>query len=200
MTKHAVSAAAFAAASLAPAALSPQAAVAQSGPYYPDATAPLIASLLQSQGLPTQIRHIASTGDPYVRSKVDGFNFSIYFFTCTKTEPRRCKGIQFFSGYRKNTPLPLSLMNSWNRRKRYARGYLVPDKNTGQLNRARIEMDLSFSGGMHRSIFLAHYRLFRILNRSFRAHIRFNQGAVRGGTGGGSTGGDQSRGIEGLQD
>lgn len=175
-------------------ALAPASANAQSGPAYRDATAPLIVGLLQSRGLPAAISYSKSTGNPYVRSRVDGFSFAIFFFSCTKDTPRRCKGIQFYSGYKKAAPLALPLMNTWNRRKRYARGYLVADK-AGQLTRARIEMDLSFSGGMTRSIFMAHLSLFQRLKKSFREHIGF-RAASRTQKQDSSTG----RGIESLQD
>lgn len=171
-------------------ALAPVSASAQT---YSDATAPLIVGLLQSRGLPAAVSYSKSTGNPYVRSRVDGFNFAIFFFSCTKDTPRRCKGIQFYSGYKKVSPLTLALMNDWNRRKRYARGYLVADSSTGALTRARIEMDLSFSGGMTRNIFLANLRLFQRLKASFRTHIGFRSAgpAKRQGDG---------QGIESLQD
>ena len=190
-------------------ALTPASANAQSGPSYNDATAPLIVGLLQSRGMPASISYSKSTGNPYVRSRSGGFNFAIFFFSCTKVRPRRCKGVQFYSGYKKRSPLTLSLMNTWNRKKRYARGYLVAD-NTGQLTRARVEMDLSFSGGMTRRIFMAHLNLFQRLNTSFRAHIRFGKKAPDRSTGQGQGqgqgqgkrkgSGDHSRGIESLQD
>jgi len=175
-------------------ALAPVSANAQSGPAYSDATAPLIVGLLQSRGLPAAISYSKSTGNPYVRSRVDGFSFAIFFFSCTKETPRRCKGIQFYSGYKKRSPLALPLMNAWNRKKRYARGYLVADK-TGQLTRARIEMDLSFSGGMTRSIFLANLRLFQRLKKDFRTHIGFRAAAKVQ-----KRDSSKSQGIESLQD
>lgn len=148
---------------------------AQTDVDYTNATAPLIVTLLTSRGLPAQIAYGKTSGNPYVRSKVDGFTFSVYLFACDKQEkPYRCKGIQFYSGYKMAQPLSLMQMNEWNRTKRYARGYADRDPATGAYNRARIEMDLSFSGGMTRNIFMAHFGLFRRLNKAFRQHIGFN--------------------------
>ena len=142
---------------------------------YTNATAPLIVTLLTERGLPAKIAYAKSSGNPYVRSRIDDFTFSVYLFACNKEDkPYRCKGIQFYSGYKMTRPLSLALMNRWNRTKRYARGYVDRDRSTGQYTRARIEMDLSFSGGMTRSIFMAHFNLFRRLNRAFRQHIGFN--------------------------
>jgi hypothetical protein len=154
--------------------LSSGASHAQNGNTYGDATAPLIASLLRARGLPAQVNH-TSSGSPYVRSRLDGFKFSVFMFACNKqAKPIPCKGIQFYSGYKMSRPLTYARMNEWNRTKRYARGYVQRDAATGQLTKVRIEMDLSFSGGMTRSIFMAHLNLFRRLNKVFRQHIGFN--------------------------
>lgn len=104
-----------------------------------------------------------STGDPLISSSSGGSNFSVFFFGCTKNTD--CRTIQFFAGYTDHKPT-FNMMNDWNSKKRFARGY-ISDKGA-----ARIEMDVDLDdGGMSTKLFEDNLEFWVAVMGAFEKHI-----------------------------
>jgi hypothetical protein len=75
-------------------------------------SAALVAKELKAMGYTAKINHDES-GDPRVKTRVDGFNWDIFFYNCDPgaLEERRCESIQFYSGYTVSDAFPLTTIN-----------------------------------------------------------------------------------------
>jgi hypothetical protein len=133
-----------------------------------DATGPMMKGWLEARGLRAKLS-ANRRGDPRIVFRLNRVRVILVFFACRGVDVRRCKGIQFSTGYRMRRAQQLGLINRWNQTKRYARAF----RHRTRLNSVRLEQDLSFAGGMTRRIFYAHLTLYQRLNRAFRAHIGF---------------------------
>jgi hypothetical protein len=138
-------------------------------------TAGFIAQQLRAMGLPANIDKDPS-GDPRVGTKVDGYDWSIYFYDCTAGSDlgnRGCISYQFYSGYVVPAIFPLATINKWNTEKRYAKAYLQVqhDKTTN----ARLEIDVLVSGtGADPSrTFQAYFKKMKDTTDAFRKAIGF---------------------------
>lgn len=87
-----------------------------------------------SNGIPAQLT-TDSSGDPLVEFRVDGDTMQVFFYDCT--DNAGCLALQFYSGYRLDTGVELSVINSWNTDRRFVRAY---GTDSGA---ARIEMDIA---------------------------------------------------------
>ena len=106
-------------------------------------TAPTIVEMLESQGLPVVTGYRQLSGDPYVRTRASGIDYIVLFFKCKKARrPRPCQHIMYMARYKLERPVSFRLMNEWNRRVHFQRGYLVQDRATGLWTGARLEMDV----------------------------------------------------------
>jgi len=63
-----------------------------------------------------------SSGTPVVSSRVNGVNFDMYFYECTRG---RCTDIQFAAGW-SNAKVTPDQINQWNTTKRFLRAYWKP--------------------------------------------------------------------------
>ena len=109
-------------------------------------TAGFLAQQLRAMGLSAKIDKDES-GDPRVNTKVDGYDWAIYFYDCTAgsdLENRGCLSYQFFSGYKVPAAFPLATVNKWNIEKRYAKAYLYLQRD--KTYNARLEIDVLVSG------------------------------------------------------
>jgi hypothetical protein len=138
---------------------------AQSSRVYQDVSAADIVRMLQRTGYPAKVSK-DKRGEPKIESKTGKFRWFVGFYGCTKTGEKRCKSIQFYSGYKLANSVPLVMLNRWNKTKRYARGY-----RQGELgNIALIEMDVPFMG-VTETTFRAQLAMFHRHNRQFRIWI-----------------------------
>jgi Putative bacterial sensory transduction regulator len=104
-----------------------------------------------------------NTGDPMIDSSSGGSKFTLFFFGCTKNVD--CRTVQFFAGYTDRKPT-LSMMNDWNAKKRFARGYIADS------GAARIEMDLDLDdGGMSTKLFEDNLEFWVTVMAAFEKHI-----------------------------
>jgi hypothetical protein len=82
-----------------------------------------VASWLRASGYPATIKPDTSDGagsdERVVSSSIDGVNYDIYFYGCSKG---RCDSIQYAAGW-PSSPGSLDRINSWNTAKRYIRAY-----------------------------------------------------------------------------
>ena len=109
-------------------------------------TAGFLAQQLRAMGLSAKIDKDES-GDPRVNTKVDSYDWAIYFYDCAAggdLENRGCLSYQFYSGYQVAASFPLATVNKWNVEKRYAKAYLYLQRD--KTYNARIEVDVLVSG------------------------------------------------------
>lgn len=142
-------------------------------------TAPTIVEMLESQGLPVVTGYRQRSGDPYVRTRASGIDYTVLFYKCKKTRrPRRCQHIMYMARYRLERPVSFRVMNEWNRRAHFQRGYLVQDRATGLWTGARLEMDviLAERGWIRPKTLLPSFIVFHRTNRRFYNLIRSREG------------------------
>lgn len=104
-----------------------------------------------------------NAGNPVIRSGTGGVNFSIYFYGCR--DGQNCRSIQFSSGFKLREPVEPALMNDWNGRKRFARGWADADGNTF------LRLDMNLVGGVTEKNFADTLDLWSILLGDFVKHI-----------------------------
>ncbi len=88
------------------------------------------------QGIPAQLTEDA-VGDPLVEFRVNSDTYQVFFYDCT--ENTDCLALQFYSGYKLDSPVSLETVNSWNSDRRFVRAYRTDE------GAARIEMDIATS-------------------------------------------------------
>lgn len=108
-------------------------------------TAGIVAHELKDLGFDARIDQ-DNNGDPRVNTKVDGYEWSIYFYDCASgaLEERGCASYQFYSGYVVPASFPVATINKWNTEKRYAKAYTQTDRDHS--NHARLEVDVLVTG------------------------------------------------------
>lgn len=120
-----------------------------------------IARLMAESGFGSRVTHDEG-GDPMLESSIDDVRFNIYFFECKSD----CMSIQFSAGFDLDTPLPMEMVNVWNRDRRFGRVYL--DK----MGDPFIEMDIGLADdGIGRKNFDDALETWRILLSEFRNFI-----------------------------
>jgi len=116
-----------------------------------------------------------SNGDPRISLKVDGYDWSIYFYACAPgdNETRPCVSYQFYSGYTSARAVPLATINKWNTEKRYARAYNYVQRD-GKTS-ARIEIDVLAEGtsANRAETFRAFFQKMKEATQDFRKMIDF---------------------------
>ena len=73
-----------------------------------------VASALQSLGYKANLT-TDSSGDPMIKSAIDGVSYFIYFYGCE--ENTSCQDLQFSAGFNLNNGLSSRSMNDWNHNK-----------------------------------------------------------------------------------
>lgn len=97
------------------------ASTAAARPYAPGGvTAPEVAEVLRSKGLPVEITK-DSEGDPTIASSSNDVNWRVYFYSCSSG---RCKSIQFSAGFDLTNGMTYAKINEWNFTKRFSRASL----------------------------------------------------------------------------
>ena len=133
-------------------------------------TAPTIVEMLESQGLPVITGYRQPSGNPYVRTRASGIDYTVLFYKCKKARrPRPCQHIMYMARYKLARPISFRTMNEWNRRVHFQRGYLVQDRATGLWTGARLEMDviLAERGWVRPKTLLPSFIVFHRTNRRF---------------------------------
>ncbi|NBO20480.1 MAG: YbjN domain-containing protein [Rhodobacteraceae bacterium] len=104
------------------------------------ATAPEpIAALMQGAGLQAEIDKDPS-GDPLIKSAVQGANFNVLFYGCTAGKD--CTSVQFFSCFKLDKPATLDVINKWNVEMRYGKAILDESQN------ACLQQDINMAAGI----------------------------------------------------
>lgn len=107
---------------------------------YPAAgvTAKDVAAVLQAKGYQAEIVK-DGTGDPMVKSAVDGTKYRVVFYECDKAG--RCGALEFLVGFDLENGMALPRLNKWNRDERFGHAYLDDE------NDPYIQMDLNADNG-----------------------------------------------------
>jgi hypothetical protein len=107
---------------------------------YPNAgvTAKEVAAVLLAHGYQAEIDK-DGTGDPLVRSAIDGTKYRIVFYECNKTP--RCGALEFLVGFDLPDGMALPRLNKWNRDERFGHAYLDDE------NDPYIQLDLNADNG-----------------------------------------------------
>lgn len=108
-------------------------------------TAAIIVRELKAMGYSSTV-DTDSSGDPRVNMKIDGYDWSIYFYSCASgaRDDRPCVSYQFYSGYTLKQAISPDIINKWNTEQRYAKAYTYVQSNGG--HSARIEIDVLAAG------------------------------------------------------
>lgn len=74
---------------------------------------------LQNKGFKAEVK--TGTSGRYIASAASGVNFDVYFYDCRGS---RCASVQFSAGFDLTNGTTLSVVNNWNREKRYLKAYM----------------------------------------------------------------------------
>ena len=83
-----------------------------------------VAQALSQKGLPVRLGNDAFK-EPLIESYLGKLRFYVYFYECDPA--RRCKNIQFRTGFATRGTLSLVKINDWSTRWRFGRLYLDPE-------------------------------------------------------------------------
>ena len=137
-------------------------------------SAGLVVNELRAMGYSAKIDQDES-GDPRVNTKVDGYDWSVYFYDCGSGPlgERTCISFQFYSGYNVAKSFPQQTINKWNIEKRYAKAYTYVQRDG--TNNARIEVDVLMEGTQAdpRQTFRAYFTKMKNSAEAFRDTIGF---------------------------
>lgn len=123
----------------------------------------VIANFMTDYGLPVE-KTKDSDGDPKIESRIEGTNFSVYFYGCDVGQP--CNSMQFSAGFNLNDPLSMDTVNDWNRGKRFGKVYIDEDGDPF------IEYDINLDfDGVGAKNFDDTIDLWRVILGQFRDHI-----------------------------
>ena len=109
-----------------------------------------------------------STGDPMIRSAVNGHPFRVVFYGCKAN--RECATITFAAGYDKKSATSLETINDWNRKNRFGRAYL-DDEGDPILG---MDVDLD-DGGMSKALFTDNLEFWTAVTGAFQKHIGWDK-------------------------
>ncbi|MBI3156906.1 MAG: YbjN domain-containing protein [Burkholderiales bacterium] len=121
-----------------------------------------IVEIFKTDGFAAEIAALSS-GRPFVRFKVDGYNSSIYFYSETEGKPGFYRSIQFSTGFRDK--LSLDKANQWNRERRFIKVYADTD---GEL---AFDLDIALDGGVTKKFLLERIADWRSLFSSVLAFV-----------------------------
>lgn len=121
-----------------------------------------LASILHGLGYPVEVETL-DDGDPVIRSKLEGTEFSIFFYNCSSG--MECKTVQFYAGYDLTDGMTVDQMNEWNRTKRFGKVYLDDESDP------RLEMDVNLDFGVTRANFEDTIDWWFTIVRSFQEYI-----------------------------
>jgi hypothetical protein len=91
-------------------------------------TASEVAAWLTRSGNPAQVAPDTTTpGDQIVSTVIDGMDVDIYLYQCAgEGDARRCKSIQYATGWAPKAGLTVEKANAWNSSSRYVKAYITP--------------------------------------------------------------------------
>ena len=90
-------------------------------------TANEIAAWLKHSGAPADVKPDTTTpGDQIVSTQTDGVDVDIYLYQCAgEGDARRCRSIQYATGWSPRAGLTVEKANAWNASNRYIKAYIT---------------------------------------------------------------------------
>lgn len=124
-----------------------------------------LVAAMQEYGLRAELTK-DGTGDPMIRSAVNGSRFDVYFYNCT--DNTECATVQLHAGY-DHDGVTLEKINEWNRSQRFGRAYLDTEDDP------IIEMDIDLDdGGMSQELFIDNLEFWESIVDKFEKEIGFD--------------------------
>lgn len=125
---------------------------------------PEVADILQTAGYRAELTK-DGVGDPLVRTTMSGVNVQVYFYNCNSVG--RCEDIQFSVGFDMANGTSQSVIDEWNRTKRFGRAYLDDE------NDPFIKVDLQVGPGGTPQLIAGYVRTMEAVLEGFTEHIDF---------------------------
>jgi hypothetical protein len=122
-----------------------------------------LAAFLKQKGYRAEVKE-KPTG-AHIESSDSGIAFSIFFMNCAAAGSD-CKTIQFFNGYTDIDGVPLTRINEWNKKHRFARAYI----DDGQDPVLEMDVDLD-NGGMAAVNFVEQLKIWTTLMGEYRRFL-----------------------------
>ena len=126
-----------------------------------------MAGLMRQWGYRAELRY-DKDGEPEILSGIEGINFLIFMYDCTKTRPQFCKSYQFWASFSDlDPPVTLGKINEWNETKRLAAASI------GQQNRVRLKFSVNPVGTDLGLNLRAYMGWWGQVVREFKLYINF---------------------------
>lgn len=109
---------------------------------------------------------VDATGDPMIKSNMNGTNYQILFYNCTAH--KECATVQFYVGYHLKASPSLELINEWGRTQRFGHAYL--DKENDPILAMDVDLD---DGGVGEMLFIDNLEFWSSSMTRFEKHIGF---------------------------
>lgn len=121
-----------------------------------------IARAMQKIGYRAELK-TDGAGDPMIVSGAAGFEFQIFFYGCD--DGRGCSSMQFAAGFDLAEPLSLSVVNEWNRTRRFGAAYLDEEGDPF------LQYDLTTTGGLTEENFADAVDWWRVALDRYADHV-----------------------------
>ncbi|MBW1878403.1 MAG: YbjN domain-containing protein [Deltaproteobacteria bacterium] len=112
-------------------------------------------------------RSVDSAGDPLFRIEIEGLKVVLIFNAC---EEGACQNLQLYTGFAMQEKPALSVVNGWNKTKRFGRAYIDDEADPV------LESDLDLEGGVSAGAVAEFIRTFTVLSTAFAEHIGYKGG------------------------
>lgn len=105
-------------------------------------------------------------GDPKIKGDLDGITYAVYFMNCKNN--KNCEDLNFYAGFLDLKP-DQSVINDWNRDKRFGKAYL------DSVGDAVVEMDLNLEHGVSSDNMDADLTVWSLVVKQYAEHIGYNK-------------------------
>jgi Putative bacterial sensory transduction regulator len=120
---------------------------------------PDVVAWLQAAGYTTEVVP-DKDGTSHIRSNYSGVKVGVYMFDCKNSV---CGSLQFSAGWATHGKFDISQINSWNRDKRWCRGYYDAE------NDPWVEKDVDLTPGGSYELLADEFQIFRKCVDNFKA-------------------------------
>ena len=149
--------------------------IGQSAPTSNDRiTAAIIVKELKAMGHSSTV-DTDDSGDPRVNMSIDGYDWSIYFYSCASgaRDDRQCVSYQFYSGYTLKQAASADIINKWNTEQRYSKAYTYVQRNGSPSARIEIDVLAAGTGADPARTFRAYFGIMKDKAALFRKTIGY---------------------------
>ncbi|MDJ0822464.1 MAG: YbjN domain-containing protein [Paracoccaceae bacterium] len=119
-------------------------------------------AVMQSEGYPATLS-TDSTGDPMITSKMEGIEYSIFFYGCT--DGQACSSIKFSTAFNLQDGMTLQAVNRWHKENRFGTVHLDDEMDPF------IDMDVNVAFGVSDANFADTVDWWRVVLSGFKDFI-----------------------------